>query len=106
MPAFDLRRAAQSSEEIEVLDVFLNGDRVGILKAYKASEEEAKMIKTKLKRKVKTGDVYSLRVIFKSTPASDDLLTLDRIVDERYPSLPGKKYFLVEKDGELIRLPT
>lgn len=106
MPVFDLKRAPESSQEVEVLDVFFDGERVGVLKAYKASEDEAKMIKTKLKRKVKAGDVYSLRVILKNAPDPDGLLALGRMVDERYPSLAGKKYFLVEKQGELIRLNT
>jgi len=104
MSLFDLRTSPQSNEETEILDIFLRGEKVGILKAYKATEEEAKTIKSKLKKKVKTGNVYSIKVILSGVLDSDKLLGLKSLVDQKFPSLPGRKYFLLEKEGEIVPL--
>ena len=104
MSFFDFRPSPQTDDETEVSDIMLGGEKIGILKAYKATEEEAKTIKSKLKRKVKPGEVFSLKVILKRDLGSDGLLSLKSKVDERFPSLPGRKYFLLEKQGETTPL--
>lgn len=104
MQIFEFKRSPQSNDETEVMEVLLKGEKVGILKAFRATEEEAKMIKTKLKRKVEIGQVYSIKVILNKTMSTDELNDLNAAVEEKYPSLPLRKYFILQRGSEIIPL--
>jgi DNA primase large subunit len=72
-------------------------------KVYLADEQEAKIFRQKLKRKIKEGDPYSVKVIFKNEEEARRVMEQVRqAVSAKYSQVDSKQVFLlVERNGRL-----
>jgi DNA primase large subunit len=72
-------------------------------KVYLADEQEAKIFRQKLKRKIKEGDPYSVKVMFKNEEEARRVMEQVRqAVSAKYSQVDSKQVFLlVERNGRL-----
>jgi DNA primase large subunit len=72
-------------------------------KVYLADEQEAKIFRQKLKRKIKEGDPYSVKVMFKNEEEARRVMEhVRQAVSAKYSQVDSKQVFLlVERNGRL-----
>jgi len=93
-----------SEGDVETRQLIVGGATVGVVKAYKATEEEAKTIKSKLKKKVKPGQVFSAKVFL---DREIDEMTTEAVAERirsMYADLQGKVYFVLKTHDGIVPL--
>lgn len=95
--------SGQLDKYTRTVKILCNGKEVAEGKVYLADEQEAKMFRQKLKKKMKEGDPYSVKVIFKNEEEARRLMEQVRqAVSTKYSQVDGKQVFLlVERNGRL-----
>ncbi|MCX8184029.1 MAG: hypothetical protein N3F08_06400 [Crenarchaeota archaeon] len=89
-----------------VISIIYGDEEIASGKVYLADEQEAKIFRQKLKKKVKEGDPYSVKITFKSEElARKHMEETRRIVSEKYSQVDAKHIFLlVERNGRLEKV--
>jgi len=95
---------AASEDDVETRQLIVAGDTIGIVKAYKATDEEAKTIKGKLKKKIKPGQVFSAKVFLEKEIDEKTTEAVATGVRGMYADLQGKVYFVVKTHDGIIPL--
>jgi hypothetical protein len=93
-----------SEDDVETRQLIVGGAAVGVVKAYKATEEEAKTIKGKLKKKIKAGQVFSAKVFLEKEIDETTTEAVATGVRGMYADLQGKVYFVVRTHDGIIPL--
>lgn len=96
----------QPDKYTKVVSIIYGDGEIASGRVYLADEQEAKIFRQKLKKKVKEGDPYSVKIIFKSREyARRHMEETKRIVLEKYSQVEGKHMFLlVERNGRLEKV--
>lgn len=96
----------QPDKYTKVISIVYNDEEIASGKVYLVDEQEAKIFRQKLKKKVKEGDPYSVKIIFKSEEcARSRMEETKRIISEKYSQVDGKNIFLlVERNGRLEKV--
>lgn len=97
---------SQPDKYTKVIKVLYNGEEVAEGKVYLADEQEAKMFRQKLKKKIKEGTPYSIKVIFKNEEYAKRLMQeVEKAVSSKYSEVESKHIFLlIERNGRLERI--
>jgi len=95
---------ATSDDNAETRQLTVAGDAIGVVKAYKATDEEAKTIKGKLKKKIKPGQVFSAKVFLNKEIDETTTQAVATEVRNMYADLQGKIYFVVKAHDGIIPL--
>jgi len=98
--------SGQPDKYTKIIKVFYNDEEVAEGKVFLADEQEAKIFRQKLKKKIKEGTPYSVKVIFKNEQYARRLVQeVERAVSSKYCEVDSKHIFLlVEKNGRLERV--
>ncbi|MEM2087498.1 MAG: hypothetical protein QXF52_02335 [Thermoproteota archaeon] len=93
----------QLDKYTKTVRIIYDNEEIAEGKVYLADEQEAKIFKQKLKKKIKEGDPYSVRIIFKKEDEARRLMEQVRqAVSAKYSQVDGKQVFLlVERNGKL-----
>lgn len=96
----------QPDKYTKVISIIYDNEEIASGKVYLADEQEAKIFRQKLKKKVKEGDPYSVKIIFKSEEcARRHMEETKRVISEKYSQVDGKHVFLlVERNGRLEKV--
>jgi DNA primase large subunit len=96
----------QPDKYTKAISVIHDNDEIASGKVYLADEQEAKIFRQKLKKKVKEGDPYSVKIIFKNEEyARKHMEETKRIVKEKFSQVDVKHVFLlVERNGRLEKV--
>ncbi len=96
----------QPDKYTKAISIIYGNEEIASGKVYLADEQEAKIFRQKLKKKVKEGDPYSVKIIFKSEDhARRHMEEIRRVVSEKYSQVDGKHIFLlVERSGRLEKV--
>jgi hypothetical protein len=93
-----------SEDDVETRQLIVGGATAGVVKAYKATEEEAKTIKGKLKKKIKPGQVFSAKVFLEKEIDETTTEAVAAGVRGVYADLEGKVYFVVKTHDGIVPL--
>ncbi|MGQ9478969.1 MAG: hypothetical protein ACUVQ0_02970 [Thermoproteota archaeon] len=98
--------SSQPDEYTKNIKITYNNMEVAEGKVYLADEKEARIFREKLKKKVREGTPYSVKIIFKN---EDDALRLMKeaknAVLSKYSQVdPKHVYILVERNGRLEKV--
>lgn len=98
-------RMEESNEEIDIYNLYIDKKESGKVKVYKVTEEERQVMKSKLKKNIKVGDVFSVKVFLKENVSEDLFENIKSAIKERYKRGTGRIYFLrgEESRPSLIR---
>ncbi|MBO3809043.1 MAG: hypothetical protein FGF50_05550 [Candidatus Brockarchaeota archaeon] len=96
----------QPDKYTRVVSIIYGDGEIASGKVYLADEQEAKIFRQKLKKRMKEGDPYSVKIIFKSEEyARRHMEETRRIVSEKYSQVDSKHIFLlVERNGRLEKV--
>lgn len=96
----------QPDKYTKAISIIYGNEEIAGGRVYLADEQEAKIFRQKLKKKVKEGDPYSVKIIFKSEEhARKHMEEIRRVVSEKYSQVDGKHIFLlVERGGRLEKV--
>lgn len=99
----DVVESGQPDRYTKIVKIIHGGREVAEGKVYLADEQEAKIFRQKLKRKVEEGDPYSVKVIFKSEEDARGLMEqVKQALSAKYDQVGEKHLFLlVERNGRL-----
>lgn len=97
---------SQPDKYTKVIKVFYNEEEVAEGKVYLADEQEAKIFRQKLKKKIKEGAPYSIKVIFKNEEYAKKLMQeVKKAILSKYSEVDSKHIFLlIERNGRLERV--
>jgi hypothetical protein len=104
MTELELSDPTDSEDEVEIRNLLIGGSKVGQVKAYRATEEEAKTMRSKLKKSVKPGQVFSVKVFLDREIDEESTLAVAEKIREVYKDLPGKVYFVVKTGDGIVPL--
>jgi len=98
--------SGQPDKYTKVIKIIYNNEEVAEGKVYLADEQEAKIFKQKLKKKIEEGTPYSIKVIFKNEKYAETLMQeVEKAVSSKYREVDNKHiYLLVERNGRLERV--
>ncbi len=98
--------SGQPDKYTKNIKVFYNREEVAEGKVYLADEQEAKIFRQKLKKKIKEGMPYSVKVIFKNEEYAKKLMQeVEKAISTMYSDVDSKHVFLlVERNGRLERV--
>ncbi|MBO3839845.1 MAG: hypothetical protein QXU09_00660 [Thermoproteota archaeon] len=98
--------SGQSDKYTKTIKVFYNGEEVAEGKVFLADEQEAKIFRQKLRKKIKEGTPYSVKVIFKNEEHAKKLVQeVEEAISAMYSDVDSKHIFLlVERNGRLERV--
>jgi hypothetical protein len=96
----------QPDKYTKTIKVFYNEEEVAEGKVYLADEQEAKIFRQKLKKRIKEGMPYSVKVIFKNEEYAQKLMKdVEKAVSTKYSEVDNKHILLlVERNGRLERV--
>ncbi|MEM1557947.1 MAG: hypothetical protein QXT26_00725 [Thermoproteota archaeon] len=96
----------QSDKYTKTFRIIYNDEEIAEGKVYLADEQEAKIFRQKLKKKIKEGEPYSVKVIFKNEEFAKKLVQeAARVVSAKYSNVDSKHIFLlVERNGKLEKV--
>ncbi|MEM2262427.1 MAG: hypothetical protein QXK24_08245 [Ignisphaera sp.] len=98
--------SGQPDKYTKVIKILYNGEEVAEGKVYLADEQEAKIFRQKLKKKIKEGMPYSIKVIFKNEEYAKRLMQeVEKAISSKYSEVDSKHIFLlIERNGRLERI--
>lgn len=98
--------SGQPDKYTKTIKIMYNDEEIANGKVYLADEQEAKIFRQKLRKKVKEGDPYSVKIIFKSNEhAQKHMEEVRRGISEKYSQVDDKQVFLlVERNGRLEKV--
>jgi hypothetical protein len=98
--------SGQPDKYTKTIKVFYNEEEIAEGKVYLADEQEAKIFRQKLKKKIKEGKPYSVKVIFKNEEYAKKLVQeVEKAISAMYSDVDSKHVFLlVERNGKLERV--
>ncbi|MDW8034427.1 MAG: hypothetical protein RMI79_05830 [Nitrososphaerota archaeon] len=98
--------SSQPDKYTKNIKVLYNGEEVAEGKVYLADEQEVKIFRQKLKKKIKEGMPYSVKVIFKNEEYAKRLMhEVEKAVSSKYSEVDSKHILLlIEKNGKLERV--
>ncbi|MEM2941493.1 MAG: hypothetical protein QW304_08095 [Thermoproteota archaeon] len=93
----------QLDKYTKTIRIIHDNEEIAEGKVYLADEQEAKIFKQKLKKKIKEGDPYSVKITFKKEDEARRLMEQVRqAVSTKYSEVDSKQVFLlVERNGRL-----
>jgi len=96
----------QPDKYTKVIKILYNGEEIAEGKVYLADEQEAKIFRQKLKKKIKEGMPYSIKVIFKSEEyAKRFMQEVEKAISSKYSEVDNKHIFLlIERNGRLEKI--
>jgi len=96
----------QPDKYTKAISIIHDNEEIASGKVYLADEQEAKIFRQKLKRKVNEGDPYSVKIIFKNEEYARKHMEETRsAVSEKYNQVDGRRVFLlVERNGRLEKV--
>jgi len=100
MAELELSDPTSSEGDVETRGLMIGGSNVGQVKAYRATEDEVKTIKSKLKKTIKPGQVFSVKVFLDKEVDENTTEAIAQKIRGIYKELPGKVYFVLKtNDG-------
>ncbi|MEM2930235.1 MAG: hypothetical protein QW797_05190 [Thermoproteota archaeon] len=98
--------AGQLDKYTKTIRIIHDNEEIAGGRVYLADEQEARIFRQKLKKKIKEGDPYSIKIIFKSEEyARKHMEETRKTVSEKYSQVDGKHIFLlVERNGRLEKV--
>lgn len=86
-------------------NLYIDKKELGKVKVYKVTEDEKQIMKSKLKKSVKVGDVFSVKVFLKNEINEEEINEIKNIVKSNYKRGLGRFYFLLgdEKKPSLFK---
>lgn len=93
------------SDDEDIYDLYIDKKELGKVKVYKVTEEEKQIMKSKLKKSVRVGDVFSVKVFLKNEIDEEEANEVKNIVKSNYKRGTGRIYFLTgdEKKPNLFK---
>jgi len=104
MSGLELSEPVNSESDVETRHLMLDGARVGVVKAYRATGEEAKLIGSKMKKRVKPGQTFSVKVFLDKEADDKTIEEMAARVRALYSDLVGKVYFVMSTGDGIIPL--
>jgi hypothetical protein len=109
MTDFTLVASSQEAEDKELsrYDVLIGGRKVGGATVFYATEEEVDMFRKKLKKRIKVGEAYTVKIIFdeKYTLNKSDLVEIrDGLLAKFHSCNSAKILFARIEGGKIIPL--
>jgi len=102
----DVTLVGSSAEDKEssTYDILLGDLKVGSATVYLASEEEVETFRKKLKKKIKVGEAYTVKIFLdeKYSPNKSDLLMIRRSFLAKYPNCDSSKILFAKTEGGKI----
>jgi len=104
MTGVTLVGSSAGDKESTNLDVLIGDLRVGSATVYLASEEEVEAFRKKLKRRLKIGEAYTVKIFLdeKYTPKKSDLLLIKGSFLAKYPNCDSSKILFARTEGGKI----
>ncbi|MEM3712452.1 MAG: hypothetical protein QXR97_02830 [Thermoproteota archaeon] len=98
--------SGQPDKYTKTIKVLYNEEEVAEGKVYLADEQEAKIFRQKLRKKIKEGTPYSIKVIFKNEEYAKRLMQeVEKAISFKYSEVDSKHIFLlIERNGRLERI--
>jgi hypothetical protein len=98
-------RLINKADDEDVYDLYIDKKELGKVKVYKVTEDERQIMKSKLKKNVKVGDVFSVKVFLKNEVKEEEINEIKNVVKSNYKRGLGKFYFLIgdEKKPSLLK---
>lgn len=93
-----------SQDEVETRRLMMDGVNIGLVKAYKATEEEAKTMTSKLKKKIKPGQIFSVKVFLDKELDEGATEVIAEKARGMYGNSIGKVYFVIKTHDSIIPL--
>lgn len=98
-------KLTNKADDEDVYDLYIDKKELGKVKVYKVTEDERQIMKSKLKKSVKLGDVFSVKVFLKNEINEEEINEIKNVVKSNYKRGLGKFYFLIgdEKKPSLLK---
>ncbi|MGB9759135.1 MAG: hypothetical protein ACP5KW_03775 [Thermoproteota archaeon] len=98
-------RLTNKADDEDVYDLYIDKKELGKVKVYKVTEDERQIMRSKLKKNVKVGDVFSVKVFLKNEIKEEEINEIKNVVKSNYKRGLGKLYFLIgdEKRPSLLK---
>lgn len=104
MAELELSQPIASGDDVETRGLTMSGSSVGQVRAYRATEDEVKTIKSKLKKAIKPGQVFSVKVVLDKEVDENTTEAIAEKIRGVYKELPGKVYFVLKTNDGLVPL--
>jgi hypothetical protein len=106
MTDFTLVASSQVSEDKELshYDILIGGRKVGVATVFYATEEEMEMFRKKLKKRIKVGEAYTVKIILdeKYNFNKPDLVEIRDNLLKKYTSCDSSKILFARNEGGKI----
>ncbi|MBO3767980.1 MAG: hypothetical protein QXS21_02690 [Thermoproteota archaeon] len=100
-------KLVNKAEDEDVYDLYIDKKEFGKIKVYKVTEDEKQIMKSKLKKSVRVGDVFSVKVFLKDEVTNEEKFfdEIKNVVKSNYKRGLGRFYFLTgnEKKPDLLK---
>lgn len=96
--------SSAGEKESSIFDILIGNLRVGNATVYLASEEEVETFRKKLKKKLKVGEAYTVKIFLdeKYSPNKSDLLMIRGSFLAKYPNCDSSKILFARTEGGKI----
>jgi len=102
----DVKLVVSSAGDKESLnyDILIGEEKVGSATVYLASEEEVEAFRKKLKKQLKAGEAYTVKIFLdeKYSPKKTDLLLIRGSFLLKYPNCDSSKILFARAEGDKI----
>jgi len=104
MTGVTLVGSSVGDNESSIFDILIDDLRVGSATVYLASEEEVEAFRKKLKKKLKVGEAYTVKIFLdeKYTPKKSELISIKGSFLAKYPSCDSSKILFARTEGGKI----
>lgn len=98
-------KLTNKTDDEDVYDLYIDKKELGKVKVYKVTEVEKQIMKSKLKKNVRVGDVFSVKVFLKDKINEEEINKIKSIIKDNYKRGLGRFYFLIgdEKRPSLLK---
>ncbi len=87
-------------KESSSFDILVDGEKLGVGTVYYASEEEAKAFRKYLKKKVRRGDAFKIKIVLGKVPDEPVLLKIrDKFLAE-FPMCDASRILFLSGEGD------
>jgi len=96
--------SSAGDKESSIYDILIGDLKVGSATAYLASEEEVEAFRKKLKKQLKVGEAYAVKIFLdeKYSPKKSDLLMIRESFLSKYPNCDSSKILFARTEGGKI----
>ncbi|MBO3803409.1 MAG: hypothetical protein JTT11_05990 [Candidatus Brockarchaeota archaeon] len=95
------KKEAESKEDSS-FDVLVQGEKLGEATVYYASDEEAKAFRKYLKKKVKKGDVFKVKIVLEKVPEIPFLREIRDKLLAQFPTCDASRVLFLRREAEKV----